>query len=468
MVSPYVLRTSAQTRGLTVDSILIRDAARVNPPAGDWYVFADSAQSASQPVENWWKNLNDQLLDSIIAIGTANSYDAVMATRRIAIAKAQLGQTRSAYFPQIGLNIGYDKMRNSGYETSRHTPATDLSYFSGTASLSWEIDVFGKITSAVKTGKAQVRVSRAEAAGVEVSLAAEIASQYIGLRVHQAELAVANQHSISQKKALKIAEARFETGLASMMDVHQAREVYYTTTASIPTLENSIRSDINAIAVLLADTAVSLRDRLAVPAPLPDYIQLVNAGAPADLLRRRPDIVQAEEQIAVCAAQLGIARKDWLPTLSLNASAGTVAHKAGDLFSKDSFTYSIAPSLSWTLFDGMSRSYGIAGARRSMENAIDNYNLTVLTAMSEVDNSLSSYFSTLKYIENLSKATEASEKYDTLALDNYKNGLSPFINVADAQMSYLENVNALIVAKGNALQALVTLYKALGGGWIKD
>lgn len=186
---------------------------------------------------------------------------------------------------------------------------------------------------------------------------------------------------------------------------------------------------------------------------------------PADLLRRRPDVVQAEEEIGVYAAELGIARKDYLPTLSIEGSIGTAAHRPGDLFSGPSFTYSIAPTLSWTIFDGLSRRYNVASARKSMENAIDNYNLTVLNAFEETDNALSTYFSTLKYIRSLDDLVEAGRDYDRLSLDQYKSGLTSFINVANAQLSYLSYQNTLIEAKGQALTALVDLYRALGGGW---
>ena len=128
----------------------------------------------------------------------------------------------------------------------------------------------------------------------------------------------------------------------------------------------------------------------------------------------------------------------------------------------------MVPTLSWTVFDGLSRKYGVTSARLGMENAIDNYNLTLQTAFAEVDNALSDYFSTLQYINSIQQSADAARHYSELSLDNYKSGLSPFINVADAQMGWLESVNSLIAAKGNALTALITLYKALGGGWTTE
>ena len=308
-------------------------------------------------------------------------------------------------------------------------------------------------------------MSRADRAGVLVSLAAQIASTYIDLRVSQAEVQVANEHAASQLKVLNIAKTRYETGLASRLDVDQAQTVYYSTISSIPTLENNIHQDINAIAVLLAENSQELQKVLSTPRTLPSHMQMVSAALPADLLRRRPDVVEAEKEIAEYAAQLGIAKKDYLPTLSLDGSIGVASHRPGDLFKGGAFEYTIAPTLSWTIFDGLSRKYSVASARQNMEVAIDNYNLTVLTAYQETDNAISTYFADLKYIDSLDKLVQSSRDYDELSIDQYKNGLAAFINVADAQISYLSYENTLIQARGQALTALVDLYKALGGGW---
>lgn len=431
-----------------------------------WSVYSDDGGQTDELSEaRWWQRFDDALLDTLIEAGLRNNPDVLMATRRIAMARAAWGAAKANYFPQLQLGLGYTRSQQSGRLYGSHGDATRVGYFSGTVSMNWEVDVFGKITAQAQAKKRQVKVSRAERAGVKVSLEAEIASNYVQLRVNQTELQVANEHSASQLVALNIAKARHEAGLASGLDVDQALQVYYSTIASIPVLESNIHCGINAIAVLIGENPLTMHERLSQPQPIPGYRQIVAAGVPADLLRRRPDVVQAEEQIGVCASQLGIAKKDWLPTLTLQGSVGTEAHKIGDLFGSQSFTYSIAPTLSWTIFDGMARRYNIVEAQQSMYSAIDNYNLTVLTAVQEADNALATYYSMLKYIDRLDQLVAASANYDTTSLKAYKTGLTPYINVAQAQMSYLEDVNTLITAKGKALSALIDLYKALGGGW---
>lgn len=430
-----------------------------------WYTYSDSGQSSQKSEARWWKRFDDPVLDSLIEIGLLRNYDIAMATRRIEIARNAEAAAKSGFYPTVGVSAGYDLNRTSGRMAGTTGSAVNSSYFQGTINMSWEIDVFGRVNAGVNAKKKAVQISRAERAGIKVSLEAEIASAYIQIRVSQAQLKVAREHSEKQLKVLKIAEARHETGLASMLDVDQAQSVYYNTIASIPMLENTIHNQIVAISVLLGEEPGKVFPALEEPRDLPSYIQLVESGIPADLLRRRPDIVKAEEQIGQAAAQVGIAKKDYLPTLSLTGSLGAAAHNAGDLFSRSAFTYSVAPTLSWTIFDGFQRRYSVASAKESFEEAIQNYNLTVLTAYQETDNALSTYFSNLKYISNLDNLVSASRDYDRLSIEQYKSGLAAFINVANAQLSYLTYQNTLIEAQGQALTALINLYKALGGGW---
>ncbi len=415
--------------------------------------------------DNWWHQLGDPLLDSLIARGIENNPNVVIAGKRILMAKEALNSARAGYYPSFAMQGGWTKGRSSGAIGDISTPATVTDYFSLGINMSWEIDVFGKITAKASQQKALYNATRAEYAATMVTLCANLAKAYVNLRVWQAEWAVATEHIASQEKIVKITEARHEAGLASMLDVTQARIVYHSTQASMPMLEASIRTTINSIALLLGVYPRDVAAILETPRSMPDHHQLVPVGVPAELLRRRPDIVEAEYQLAAYAAALGIAKRDFLPTLSLNGSIGTSAHRAGDLFSHNSLTYSIAPTLSWTIFDGMARRANMASARQQMEIGIENYNNTVMTAVEEVDNAIATYAGTLRNLDILDKVVEESRKSLDLSLDLYKRGLSPFNNVVTAQMNLLEYQNSVVAASGNALTSLITLYEALGGGW---
>lgn len=413
----------------------------------------------------WWKGFGDPVLDTLIAIGEENNYDVATASRRIAIARAQAGEARSAYFPQLGLSAGWSANRMSGMTGKATGPATTGSYFTGTVTMDWEIDVFGKITSQVKQAKEQVKVSAAEYAGVMTSLDAEIASAYISLMVSRGQLQIAKEHSESQKQIVHKTEVRFETGLTDKLDVAQARTLYYSTIAQIPLLESSIESAYNSLGVLLGVGREGLPSELFEDHGLPSYTRIVATGIPADLLRRRPDIVQAEKSIDVCAAALGIAKKEYLPSLSISGSVGTQARDASNLFKNDSFTYSIAPTLSWTIFDGMSRHYATVAAKENLKVAVDSYNLTVMTAVEEVRNAISRYDATVKYISTIQEVVNNAEEEVRLSFDLYMQGLSAFTNVVNAQLNYLTYRNTLVSAHGQAVTSLIDLYKALGGGW---
>lgn len=413
----------------------------------------------------WWRSFGDAMLDSLIAIGIDRNYDIAMAARRIEIARQGVRRAQAAYYPSVTANAGWTRARSSGAVVSPEIDASTSSYFGLGIDMNWEIDLFGKITARTRQEKASFKASRAQYAAMAVSITSKIASAYMRLRTLQGEKAVLQEHISSQKRVVEITEARFEAGISSMLDVAQAKTTYLSTEASITTLNTDIATAINTIGVLTGMFPEQIHAMLDTPRELPDFHQIVAVGVPMELLRRRPDVVEAEYTLAADAAALGIAKKDFLPTLSIAGSIGTQAHDAGDLFSDRSFTYSIAPTLSWTVFDGMARKAAVVSAREQMQVGIDNYNLTLLTAVQEVDNAMSQYVNSLHYIDLIEQVVEQAQKSFELSIDLYKKGLSSFINVSDAQIARLQYADELVSARGAALSALINLYQALGGGW---
>ena len=331
--------------------------------------------------------------------------------------------------------------------------------------MNWEIDVFGRVYAGVKEKKAAYNVAKADYDAVMVSLCASVATAYMQLRTYEEEINVAKQHIVSQKEVCRITEARYNADLGNMLDVTQAKVVLYETEATLPTLESNVRTMKNSIALLIGEYPGAVDDLLDSYLGLPQYQQTVDIGVPAELLRRRPDIVEAEMELAEYASAIGVAKKDFLPTLSFTGDIGTSAHSGGNLFSKKSFTYSVAPQLSWTLFEGLSRNYALAESKLQFEAAIDQYNLTVMTAVEEVDNALVNYAALLNAIELQTRVVAESKKSMELSFELYRSGLTMFTNVVDGQISWLTNQNTLTEMQGEALAALVTIYKSLGGGW---
>ena len=416
----------------------------------------------------WWTRFGDPMLDSLVRIVQERNYDLAIAAKRIDIAREGVRSARAGYYPQIDISGGWTRNRAAGAIEGRDVPAAVTSYWNAGATMRWEVEEKKKIRASVRQSQSELRVSRAEYASVMVSLQAQIATAYVNLRTYQAEMKIAENHTENQLKVVHITEARHKAGLASMLDVAQAKTVYYSTVASIPLLETSIRSTINSIAVLLGEQPSNLYAMLGTPRPMPDHAQMVPKNVPLDLICRRPDVVAARQSVASAADALGIARKDYLPTLSLNGSIGTSAHNGSDLFSKNSFAYTVAPTLSWTLFDGFARRSATAEAKLRLESEMDSYNQTVLTAVGEADNAVSAYSNELEYMKSLEEVVNQSNEAQNLSLDLYKRGLSAFSNVVDAQLNLLEYQNSLVVAKGDAIVSLINLYKAVGGGWIND
>ena len=215
--------------------------------------------------------------------------------------------------------------------------------------------------------------------------------------------------------------------------------------------------------MLIGEYPDKIREELDPVTDLPIAFRVVKMGVPAELLRRRPDILEAESQLALYAAQIGIAKKDFLPTLALTGSIGTSAHNIGDLFKSNSFTYSIAPQLSWTIFEGMSRTRKLAYAKEQMQAGIDNYNLTVMNAVIETETAFNTYDSNLKQITLVRKVLAESKEAFTLALDRYKRGLSAFNDVMNAQISVLQYENQLLETRASALESLVKVYASVAG-----
>ena len=440
----------------------------LNDSLPERWAYSEHFNQTSPADDAWWRSFNDALLDSLVAMGERNNYNVAMAAKRMEIARIGILESRSGYYPTFSANASWNKDRMSGAISKKVMNGTDESYFSLGLNMSWQIDVFGRVAAGTKAKKAAYRVSRADRDGVMVTLAGNIATAYVQLRVAQARKSLAEAHLASQKKVLDMTQVRFDCGLVSQLDVQQATTVYASTEASIPQFDTQIHAAINSLAVLLAIQPAEANALLAKPRPLPPYMQIVSTGIPMDLLRRRPDVVEAECNLALYAAELGIAKKDFLPVLSLDASVGTSAHAIGDLFSHDSFTYSIAPTLSWTIFDGMTRKYNVATAKENMEIGIQNYNLTVLQAVTEADNAMYAYLRTLDEIEKTEAAVNASRESLDLSIDLYKRGLAAFTNVIDAQIDYLTYAGSLIESQGQALDNIVTLYEALGGGWLEN
>lgn len=413
--------------------------------------------------DGWWNRFSDPTLQALMQRAVDNNFNVLAAAQRIEQARQTIRQTKAGYYPSFNIHAGWDKVQTSGLNDVVHVHTERDSYWHGDIGMNWEIDLFGRIRRQLKADKAGYKASLADYDAVLVSLCSDLASTYVDLRVAQQQLLLTEGTASEQDSLLNMAKLRYEAGLVSELDVVTARIMIKQTRATIPSLRAQIAADINAIAILVGEYPERLA-ALSAPAQLPPGA-IVATGIPADLLRRRPDVVQAEQQLARCAAQVGVAKADFLPMLSLAGSVGTSAYEAKNLFTKDSFTWQITPTLSWTIFDGMGRSARIAEAKAQMMESYDAYNMAVMTAVQEVQNALSSLSAAVEeehmYVD-LNKEYASSLR---LNIKRYREGLVDFSDVADAQIQKLDGLKEVVAARGNVLNGMVTLYTALGGGW---
>ena len=433
------------------------------PLPNGWEENGEVFQQTLPVDDHWWKSFGDSKLDSLIVLAVDRNYSVAMAINRIAAARANLWAERGNFFASIGLNAGWPRQETTG--TTSSIPQTTEHYYDASLSMSWEIDVFGSIRKRVKAQKENFAASKEEYTGVMISMAAEVASAYINLRELQQDLEVVNKNCASQEEVLKITEVRYNTGLVAKLDVAQAKSVLYSTKASIPQLEAGINQYITMLAVLLGMYPQDIRPVLEPVGTLPDYMEPIGVGMPVDLLMRRPDVRSAERSVNAQAALLGASKADWLPKVFLKRSCGYAARDFKDSTKSKCMMLEIAPSMSWTLFSGGQLVNATRLAKAQLDESINQFNQTVLTAVQETDNAMNSYRNSIKQIVALREVRNQGIETLKLSLELYKQGLSPFQNVLDAQRSLLSYENQLVQAQGSSLLQLITLYKALGGGW---
>ncbi len=433
------------------------------PLPQEWEEDAQIFQQVLPVDDQWWKAFQDPVLDSLISVAVKQNYSILTAIDRINMAKANLRMERGNFFPTIGLNAGWTRQQSSG--NTSELPQSTQHYYDASLNMSWELALFGSIRNRVKAQKENFAASKEEYTGTMVSLCAQVASAYINLRELQQELAVIQKNCASQEAVLKITEVRYNTGLVSKLDVAQAKSVFFSTKASIPQIESGINQYITTLAILLGTYPQEIRPTLESPGILPDYMEPIGVGLPADLLLRRPDIRSAERSVNAQAALVGASKSDWLPQIFLKGSLGYTAKDLKDLTHHKSMTYEIAPALSWTLFKGTQLVNATKLAKAQLDEAINQFNQTVLTAVQETDNAMNAYRNSIKQIVALREVRNQGQETLTLSLELYKQGLTPFQNVLDAQRSLLSYENQLVQARGYSLLQLIAMYQALGGGW---
>ena len=418
----------------------------------------------------WWRQLGDPELTDLVEKSVAANYGVAVAEARLREARAARQVAQSLLYPQVG--IGASALRFRGSEAAIQLPGLDLedNLFQIGFDASWVADVFGGTRRGVESARANEQAVAADRRAVVLMVAAETARAYLELRGVQRQLQINMEILEQQRRTLTITEDRRRSGLASELEVLRARTEVEATAAEIPPLQQASRQYIHLVSTLLGLEPTALSAELEQPAPIPAVPEQFAVGIPSDLLRRRPDIQGAERQLAAASAQVGAATAQLFPQVVLGGSAGLKSRDTGDLFngnaSNPSSTYYLAgPAINWNLFDAGRRKAGIEFAEAQVDAAKAAYQDAVLRAFREVESSLVAVDRARARVGDLKRLSASARQSAEIARRDYERGILDQLTVLDAQRQ--SNRADLLLSNGEvtAVVNVVTLHKALGGGW---
>lgn len=412
-------------------------------------------------LSRWWRLIDDPLMAELIAEALAASPDMQSARARLREARARRDFAAAERFPELDASASAARIDGSGESGS----GTLFNRYGVGLDASWEADIFGGRRRALEAAQADLEASQAELYGTQVSLAAEVALNYVDLRSAQARLATARSNLASQSETLQLTAWRAQAGLASSLNVEQARANNEQTRAALPLLETSIAQSAHRLAILLGKPPAALQERLAPIAPIPAAPDTLVVGIPADTLRQRPDVRAAERVLAAATARVGVAEAARYPNLSFTGSIGLEALQVGRLFDGNAGLSSLAAAIVAPLFDAGRRRQQVEIQDAVREQAQVTYEQTVLLALEEVENALVGLANARARRDALEAAAQAARNAALLARLRYSTGIIDFQVVLDTERSVLVIDDALAAAQAEVAASLVRLYKALGGGW---
>ena len=427
--------------------------------------FATDARAQGASLSDFWAELGDPTLRALVNEALSSNLDVRAAEARVREAGANRRLAFHDFFPTVTASSGYRRQRFSGSSFPGLTQASDLELYDAGVDASWEVDLFGRIRRNVSGQTALVRASFEDVRDVQVLLASEVGRTYYELRGAQEQLAVAQRNAENQRRTLDLTEVRLEGGRGTAFDTERARAQLSTTLATIPALETRISAAIFRIGVLLGRPPAALADSLMAPAEYPDLPADPRIDDPDAIVRQRPDVRAAERRHAAETAFVGSARAEYLPRLSVGGNAGFTSTSFDGFGDSEASRYVVGPTLSWPLFDlGRVRARVSAAEARAAE-ARAGYDFSVLTALEEAELALVSYERSRAQLTHLSDAAAASERAAELARLRFDEGVTDFLQVLDAERTLLEAQDRLAQGRTNAINALVELYRALGGAW---
>jgi multidrug efflux system outer membrane protein len=474
-------------RWLTSAPLLLAAACSVGPdyqepvltvPAGWNEAQQKGVDTRAAELARWWTAFEDPLLSSLIERAVQSNLDLRVAEGRVREARASRAVVASGAWPTVDAAGSYTRSRTSenalGVPSQNAGPGgavggsgfkLERNLFTAGFDANWEIDVFGGVRRSVEAADATIEATEYDRRDVLVTLLGDVARNYIDLRGAQRRLAVARDNLKTQQDSLDLTRVRFDAGLASDLDVARAEAQLNTTASQIPTLESVLKGAAYNLDLLLGLSPGALWREVEKEVAIPQLPAEVLVGLPSDLLRRRPDIRFAERRLASATALVGSAVAELFPKFFLIGSLGLQSISASDWFSGGSRFWSIGPTVSWPIFDAGRIRASIEIRNAQQEQALSEYEKTVLTALGDVEKSLVNYAQEQIRYRTLNDAVTANRRAVTMAQELYIRGLNDYLNVLDTQRALYVTETELALSEATMASNLVALYKALGGGW---
>ena len=408
----------------------------------------------------WWRLFDDPVLDRLEATALSANHDIRAAIARVEQARAIFDDAARDRYPTVGVGAAVD-VREQAVPGFSPEPLRTNTYRAGFDAF-WEIDLFGGIRSAVRAAEATAGAYSASLDDVHVVVAAEVARHYFELRGLQQQLAVAARSLDNQREALRLTRVRRDAGAGQEQDVASAMASVAAVEASIPPLRARLAVERHRLAVLTGTRPADLAEDLGPRAYAP-LMTSIPLGATGELLRRRPDVRFAERQLAAAAAREGIAAADLFPRVSISGVLGLLAGR-GNLFARsDSRAWAVTPALSWAGFDIGSARARLRASEAATRESLARYDQTVLRAIEEMENALAAYQEEQAQLERLMEQARESARAADLARIRYREGLSDFLALLDAERTQLGAEDAVARVEAGVFVSVVAIYKALGG-----
>ncbi|MDE3016838.1 MAG: efflux transporter outer membrane subunit [Pseudomonadota bacterium] len=407
------------------------------------------AQPESVSLAGWWKIFGDPQLNALEAQVVISNQNIKAAEASYRQARALVAVARSAYFPSV----------TASASTARGNAGTT---YDAALDVVWEIDVWGRIRRTVEAGEAAAQTSAADLAAARLSAQADLATDYLQLRVTDAQSRLLSNTVTAYTKSLQLTQNQYAAGVAGRADVVQAETQLASARAQATDIGVQRAQLEHAIALLVGKPPASFS---IAPSPEVPPVPEIPPGLPSALLERRPDIAGAERAMAAANAQIGVAEAAFFPDLTLPASGGFTDHSFAHWFSLPNRLWAVAPTLAETLFDAGLRSAQVAGARATYDQSVATYRQTVLAAFQQVEDNLAAQRILKEETTMQNTAVASSQQSVRLTTNQYKAGTVSYLNIVTAQAIEYNNENASLTILGRRLTAAVTLIKALGGGW---